>query len=87
MENVPGIYEAHNGPSSDFEEIVNALEALGYSWAARLIDAAAFGAPMRRERVFLVATKHGAFPPDILFAGAPGPCGNGGDSCGKCAQW
>jgi len=46
--------------------IVRALEALGYMWAYRVIDARAFGLPQRRRRVLIVASRS-EDPRDVLF--------------------
>src|SRR2546422_256621 len=50
------------------EYVVGELEALGYRWAYRIIDTRAFGIPQRRERVYLVASRHDD-PRRVLFAG------------------
>lgn len=67
LENVPNWRVLHGG--AYMEEVLSALEKLGYRWAYRTIDALAFGLPQRRKRVFLYATKEGD-PRDVLFHGA-----------------
>ena len=52
--------------------IVNAIEALGYSWAYRVINTMAFGLPQRRERVFLLASKS-TDPAHVLLSDDEGP--------------
>ena len=47
--------------------IVGALEDRGYRWAYRVVNSLAF-VPQRRERVFLVATRTGVDPADVLLA-------------------
>jgi DNA (cytosine-5)-methyltransferase 1 len=66
IENVPNWRHLHKGAYLD--EVVSALERLGYSWAYRTIDARSFGLPQRRKRIFLFATLAGD-PRDILFHG------------------
>lgn len=66
IENVPNWRHLHKG--AYLEEVVSALERLGYSWAYRTIDARSFGLPQRRRRIFLFATLEGD-PRDILFHG------------------
>jgi len=66
IENVPNWRHLHKG--AYLEEVISALERLGYSWAYRTIDARSFGLPQRRKRIFLFATLDGD-PRDILFHG------------------
>jgi DNA (cytosine-5)-methyltransferase 1 len=66
LENVPNWRFLHGGKY--LEEVVGALERLGYRWAYRTIDALAFGLPQRRQRLFLYATTQGD-PRDVLFNG------------------
>lgn len=51
-ENVPGALSSSNG--EDFRCLLEALDALGYGLAWRVLDAQFFGVAQRRERVFLV---------------------------------
>lgn len=51
-ENVPGALSSSNG--EDFRCLLQALDALGYGMAWRILDAQFFGVAQRRERVFLV---------------------------------
>ena len=51
-ENVPGALSSSNG--EDYRCLLEALDALGYGLAWRVLDAQFFGVPQRRERVFLV---------------------------------
>jgi DNA (cytosine-5)-methyltransferase 1 len=53
MENVPDIL--HYGGHNIIEEMVEALEGLGYSARYTLINSAFHGVPQMRDRVFLVA--------------------------------
>lgn len=66
LENVPNWRLLHRG--AYLREVVQTLERLGYKWAYRTIDALAFGAPQRRQRIFLYATLEGD-PRDVLFHG------------------
>ncbi len=65
LENVPFMLQLSRGRA--LEVIIEAMEALGYSWAYRVVDTRAFGLPQRRERVFFVATTEGD-PRDVLLA-------------------
>lgn len=53
IENVPFMLYLHRGRA--IEEIVDALEALEYKWAYRVVDTMAFGIPQRRRRVYILA--------------------------------
>lgn len=53
LENVPGFLASHNG--NDFQEALLALNRLGYSVDAFIIDAARF-VPQSRQRLFVVGT-------------------------------
>jgi DNA (cytosine-5)-methyltransferase 1 len=55
LENVPFMLQLDRGRA--IREIVSNLEALGWSWAYRVIDTRAFGLPQRRRRVILIASK------------------------------
>jgi DNA (cytosine-5)-methyltransferase 1 len=70
LENVPFMLRLNRGRALDV--IVNAIEALGYSWAYRVINTMAFGLPQRRERVFLFASKS-IDPADVLLSDDTGP--------------
>ena len=65
LENVPFMLHLDRGRA--MRRIVDQLEALGYRWAYRVVDAMAFGLPQRRRRVFLVAARD-AEPERVLFA-------------------
>ena len=52
-ENVPGVLSSSGG--RDFGSFLGGLVKLGYGFAYRVLDAAYFGVPQRRERVFVVA--------------------------------
>ena len=51
-ENVPGVLSSNGG--RDFGSFVGGLGQLGYGWAYRVLDAAGFGVPQQRKRVFVV---------------------------------
>ncbi|AQR74194.1 DNA cytosine methyltransferase [Sphingomonas sp. LM7] len=70
LENVPNWRQLHKGAYMRW--VVEALEAMGYRWAYRTIDARAFGLPQRRLRLFLFATLTGD-PREALFHGNEAP--------------
>src|SRR5438270_13436330 len=55
LENVPLMLQLQRGKAMRL--LVDELEALGFSWAYRVIVARAFGVPQRRHRVVLVAAR------------------------------
>lgn len=63
-ENVPGALSSSNG--EDFRCLLEALDALGYGLAWRVLDAQFFGVAQRRERVFLVG-RLGSRPPSRFY--------------------
>lgn len=65
LENVSFMLSLGGGRALDY--VIGELEALGYSWAYRVVDSRAFGVPQRRERVFLLASLE-ADPRAVLFA-------------------
>lgn len=71
IENV--YFMLHLGRGAAMKSLVKDLEALGYSWAYRVVNTTSFGLPQRRRRVFLVASVT-LDPREVLFAdecGAP----------------
>ena len=66
FENVPDMLFLRKGET--IRIIIEELEALGYSWAYRMIDSLAF-VPQRRRRVFVVAALHNN-PRDVLLSGS-----------------
>lgn len=54
-----GLLDRIHGEPAVMAYIAEQLEALGYSWAYRIINTTAFGDPQRRRRVFVVACLHG----------------------------
>lgn len=58
MENVPGMKSARDGASSFLDAAAKKLSAAGYKTTTWKLNAAAFGVPQDRNRVFLVAA-HG----------------------------
>jgi DNA (cytosine-5)-methyltransferase 1 len=73
FENVPGLLGSKGG--GDWKMIKAAFAEAGYSLFFRILDAADYGVPQHRERVFIVGLSHGEF----LF---PRPT-HGPDSPGK----
>lgn len=57
IENVSNIISLHAGAAMAY--LTENLEALGYQWGYRVVDARAFGVPQRRLRMILVASKSG----------------------------
>jgi DNA (cytosine-5)-methyltransferase 1 len=57
LENVPGIMNIEGGKV--FADIVAALQKLGYSVASALINAATYGVPQLRTRLFVVGARDG----------------------------
>jgi len=82
LENVPFMLSLDGG--SAIRMLADELEAMGFSWAYRTIDARAFGLPQRRRRVVLVASKSEDPRPVILGedAGAPTQPKRGNSACG-----
>ena len=64
-ENVPGALSSSHG--EDFRCLLEALDALGYGLAWRVLDAQFFGLAQRRERVFLVGRLGNRPPVEVLF--------------------
>ena len=55
VENVPFMLSLDGGKAMDY--VLSRFEALGFSWAYRVVDVRAFGLPQRRPRVLLVASR------------------------------
>jgi DNA (cytosine-5)-methyltransferase 1 len=64
LENVPFMLNLDGGRA--IRMLADELEAMGFSWAYRTIDARAFGLPQRRRRVVLLASKTDDPRPAIL---------------------
>lgn len=65
LENVPFMLWQKKGEAIRF--VTETLRKIGYRWAYRVVDARAFGAPQRRRRVIIVASrKHD--PRGVLFS-------------------
>ena len=56
FENVRGITETENG--AFLEQTINDLTGLGYTCEHQILNAADFGVPQRRSRLFVVASRH-----------------------------
>lgn len=65
FENVPYMLVLDRGHGMG--SLVDQLEAAGYDWAYRVVDARSFGLPQRRQRVLLLASRT-EDPRDVLFA-------------------
>jgi len=57
LENVSGILHTEKG--FFLEQILNEFNKIGYTLSYTLLNAANFGVPQKRERFFLVGSKHG----------------------------
>jgi DNA (cytosine-5)-methyltransferase 1 len=57
FENVTGIIKMESGVF--FEEIVSDFKYLGYTCSHGILNAADFGVPQKRNRLFLIGSKHG----------------------------
>jgi DNA (cytosine-5)-methyltransferase 1 len=57
IENVPGLLTVDSGRA--FRSVLSSLAALGYDAEWQMLQASDFGAPHKRERLFLVAHPHG----------------------------
>lgn len=55
LENVPNLLRLGRG--AGIKLIIDELEALGYSWAYRVVDSRSFGVAQRRNRVIIVASE------------------------------
>jgi DNA (cytosine-5)-methyltransferase 1 len=62
FENVRGILATNKG--KDWQAIISKFESIGYRLSYRILDAADFGIPQHRERIFLVGRRDGK---DFLF--------------------
>src|SRR5579864_1769950 len=60
FENVRGILETEGG--FFFDRVVSGLKREGYTVTHWLLNAAEFGVPQRRWRVFIIASRHGITP-------------------------
>ena len=62
MENVPGMKSARDGASSFLDGAAKKLSTAGYKTTTWKLNAAAFGVPQDRQRVFLVAARDASLP-------------------------
>lgn len=82
LENVPFMLQLQRGRAMRY--LVDELEALGFTWAYRVVDTRAFGVPQRRKRVLLLASRL-EDPRIPLFggdAGEPAVSFSGNELCG-----
>ena len=80
LENVEALLDRIGNQPPPIAFILQQLEELGYgSWAYRVINSTGFGIPMRRKRVFIVASIHGDAR-DVLLTQGMQPC------LGACRQ-
>lgn len=71
LENVPFMLSLDGGRA--INQIVTALEAMGFMWAYRTVDARAFGLPQRRRRVVILASRIKDPRPALLGVDASAP--------------
>ncbi len=64
LENVPFMLQLQRGKAMRY--LVDELEALGFTWAYRIVNTRAFGIPQRRQRVLLLASRS-QDPRPVLF--------------------
>lgn len=64
LENVSFMLQLGRGRALDV--IMAELERLGYKWAYRVANSRAFGVPQRRERIYILASRHHD-PRNVLF--------------------
>jgi DNA (cytosine-5)-methyltransferase 1 len=83
VENVP--YMLHLDRGRGMRLLTRELEALGFRWAYRVVDARATGLPQRRLRVVLVASRT-EDPRHVLFADEAGPPATSKDEIGRVRQ-
>lgn len=72
-ENVKGLLQMHGGKL--IEMIVNDFKSIGYDVSYRLLNAAAFGIPQQRERVFIIGNRIGKenpFPKETHYINGNG---------------
>lgn len=62
MENVPGMRSARDGAASFFDAAARRLESAGFRTTTWKLNAAAYGVPQDRNRVFLVASRDKLLP-------------------------
>lgn len=65
FENVPFMLALQQGRA--MHHVLSSIEALGYRWAYRIVDARSFGVPQRRRRVIILASRTGC-PEDVLLS-------------------
>ncbi len=69
IENVPGLVGLYNGQIKD--EIIHRFSDLGYRVTYEILNAASYGIPQRRKRVFFVGIRHSKtrfiFPSPVLL--------------------
>ena len=69
LENVPFMLQLERGEAMRY--LTSSIEALGFRWAYRVVDARSFGLPQRRQRVILLASRT-EDPREVLFQGNAG---------------
>ncbi len=82
LENVPFMLKLDRGRA--IKSLATRLEAMGWSWAYRIVDARCFGLPQRRRRVILIASQEVDPRPALLGVDAkrPAPKKRGQHACG-----
>jgi len=66
MENVEGMLSAENEDGENVVDVItDQMEGLGYEVTVKLLDAADFGVPQHRKRLFFIGNRIGAENPDM----------------------
>ncbi|MCS3613390.1 DNA (cytosine-5)-methyltransferase 1 [Salinibacter ruber] len=66
MENVEGMLSASNEQGEPVVDVItDQMEELGYQMRVQLLDAADFGVPQHRKRLFFIGNRHGRENPDM----------------------
>ena len=79
LENVSYLLSLDRG--NGLKHLIDSVEARGYRWAYRIVDARAFGLPQRRQRIVFLASRSND-PGAVLFADDAGPAAGFNDAVG-----
>ncbi|WP_370289297.1 DNA cytosine methyltransferase [Nocardioides sp.] len=79
LENVSYLLSLDRG--NGLKHLIDSVEARGYRWAYRIVDARAFGLPQRRQRIVFLASRSND-PAAVLFADDAGLAAGFNDAVG-----